>query len=115
MFLFMQLIKDFYNVTYTNRTGEIDDYMLTFLWSLTTAIYLPGGMIGAFSAGYLADRIGRCVSQGPIQNLDLRGGAIMEAPKPPYGGAVAGAISPKFWAVGKFFGTVFVQKLIICR
>jgi len=59
----MQLIKDFYNVTYTNRTGVIDDYTLTFLWSLTTAIYLPGGMIGAFSAGYLADRIGRCVTQ----------------------------------------------------
>jgi len=57
--LTVQLIKNFYNVTYTNRTGNIDDYMLTFLWSLTTAIYLPGGMIGAFSAGYLADRIGR--------------------------------------------------------
>jgi len=55
----LQLIKDFYNVTYTNRTGNMDDYMLTFLWSLTTAMYLPGGMIGAFSAGYLADRIGR--------------------------------------------------------
>ena len=57
--MLLQLIKDFYNVTYTNRTGNMDDYMLTFLWSLTTAMYLPGGMIGAFSAGYLADRIGR--------------------------------------------------------
>jgi len=55
----VQLIKSFYNSTYTRRAGHIDDYMLTFLWSLTTAIYLPGGMIGAFSAGYLADRIGR--------------------------------------------------------
>jgi len=55
----MQLIKNFYNMTYASRTGNIDDYMLTFLWSLTTAIYLPGGMIGAFSIGYLADRIGR--------------------------------------------------------
>jgi len=57
--IWLQLIKSFYNETYTHRWGNIDDYMLTFLWSLTTAIYLPGGMIGAFSAGYLADRIGR--------------------------------------------------------
>ena len=57
----MQLIKEFYNETYTARSGHIDDYMLTFLWSLTTAIALPGGMIGAFSAGYVADKLGRCV------------------------------------------------------
>ena len=100
-------------MTYTNRTGEIDDYMLTFLWSLTTAIYLPGGMIEAFSAGYLPDRIGMCVSQGPIQNLDLKGGAIMKAPKPPNGGVVAEATPRKFWAVRNFFAPVFVQKLII--
>lgn len=55
-----QLIRDFYNETYTDRYNEpINSYKLTFLWSLTTAFFLPGGMIGAFSAGFLADKVGR--------------------------------------------------------
>ena len=55
-----QLIKEFYNVTYTERTGSsISEGAIIFLWSLTTAMFLPGGMIGAFSAGFLADRLGR--------------------------------------------------------
>ncbi|ELT98295.1 hypothetical protein CAPTEDRAFT_170630, partial [Capitella teleta] len=57
-----QLIRDFYNRTYTERwemDEPIDDYTIMFLWSITTALFLPGGMIGAFSAGFLADRVGR--------------------------------------------------------
>ena len=63
--LFFQLIQEFYNVTYTNRNdGEpVSDYTITFLWSLTNALYLPGGMIGAYAAGFLADKVGRLVIQ----------------------------------------------------
>ncbi|CAD5118890.1 DgyrCDS7564 [Dimorphilus gyrociliatus] len=54
------LIKSFYNETYVERNNQpISDASLTFLWSLTTALFLPGGMIGAFSAGFIADKIGR--------------------------------------------------------
>jgi SP family facilitated glucose transporter-like MFS transporter 1 len=56
----VDLIRTFYNQTYSKRFGEpVSEHMLTFLWSLTTTIFIPGGMIGAFSAGFLADRIGR--------------------------------------------------------
>ena len=34
---------------------------LTFLWSLTTAIFIPGGMLGSFLGGWLADKLGRLV------------------------------------------------------
>lgn len=56
---FLQLILQFYNETYTERLGSFDDYTLMFLWSLTTALALPGGMIGAYVAGYIADSVGR--------------------------------------------------------
>ncbi len=78
-----QLIKEFYKEVYHGRyggdvsgrllnstyhgndtnagqlDGGISEGMLTFLWSLTTTMFLPGGMIGAFSAGFLADKLGR--------------------------------------------------------
>lgn len=53
------LIKSFYNETYTNRYGEVSAPIITLLWSFTTAIFFPGGMIGAFSSGYLTRKIGR--------------------------------------------------------
>lgn len=34
---------------------------MTLTWSLTTALFIPGGMIGAFLGGWLADKIGRFV------------------------------------------------------
>ena len=55
----LQLIKSFYNETYTERLGQIETSVVTLLWSLTTALYFPGGMIGAFAAGFLADKVGR--------------------------------------------------------
>lgn len=74
----LQHIKNFYNVTYSARRanqsqvstdnstvtvhgGGVDDFTLTFLWSLTTTLYVIGGMFGAYFAGFLADRVGRQV------------------------------------------------------
>jgi len=53
------LIKDFQNVTYDERYGNITEATLTLTWSLTTALFIPGGMIGAFLGGWLADSFGR--------------------------------------------------------
>jgi SP family facilitated glucose transporter-like MFS transporter 1 len=56
----VELIQDFYNETYIQRKGEVpSESWIIFLWSLTTTLYLPGGMIGAFAAGFVADKIGR--------------------------------------------------------
>jgi len=37
----------------------VSDASLTMLWSLTTALFIPGGMIGSLLGGWLADVIGR--------------------------------------------------------
>jgi len=56
----VQLIVDFYNETYRQRYGsDVSDGTLTMLWSLTTALFIPGGMIGSLLGGWLADAIGR--------------------------------------------------------
>lgn len=70
MFSLLQLILSFYNETYTQRGNPLDPTSMTFIWSLTTALFLPGGMIGAFSAGYLADKFGRYTEYYLL--LDLR-------------------------------------------
>jgi len=57
----LQLIKDFYNTTYGRRYGNFSASSMTLTWSLTTALFIPGGMIGAFLGGWLADKIGRFV------------------------------------------------------
>ena len=54
-----QLIKDFYRTTYTERYGSVSEGTITVLWSLTNAIFIPGGMAGAFLGGFIADRLGR--------------------------------------------------------
>jgi len=55
-----QLIIDFYNETYGERYDEhLSEDTLMNLWSLTTALFLPGGMIGSLLGGWLADAIGR--------------------------------------------------------
>ena len=74
----LQHIKNFYKQTYSARRADpsqlsadnstptvqgsgLDDFTLTFLWSLTTTLYVIGGMFGAYFAGFLADRVGRQV------------------------------------------------------
>lgn len=54
-----KLIKEFYNETYVDRFGDVSDQYVTFTISLTTALFIPGGMIGAFLGGLLADKFGR--------------------------------------------------------
>jgi len=76
---FLQHIQNFYNRTFgarlagslgasLNSSGNgtavapgLDDFTLTFLWSLTTTLYVIGGMFGAYFAGFIADRVGRQV------------------------------------------------------
>ncbi|XP_046863615.1 solute carrier family 2, facilitated glucose transporter member 1-like [Xenia sp. Carnegie-2017] len=60
-----EIFRSFYNETYTERFNKkMSDSLLNFLWAFTVSIYLAGGMIGIFSAGYLANRFGR---RGAIQ------------------------------------------------
>lgn len=55
-----QLIVDFFNETYRQRYGgDVSQGSLTMLWSLTTALFIPGGIIGSLLGGWLADAIGR--------------------------------------------------------
>jgi SP family facilitated glucose transporter-like MFS transporter 1 len=55
-----KFIIDFYNETFRNRyDSEVSEGTLTVAWSLTTALFIPGGMIGSFLGGWMADRIGR--------------------------------------------------------
>ena len=81
----MQLIKDFYYSMYvdsasqssTSCTGSLDPDNSTstiadckeaavnkieLLWSLTNALFIPGGMFGSFLGGWMADKFGRSVN-----------------------------------------------------
>ncbi|KAM5248729.1 solute carrier family 2, facilitated glucose transporter member 5-like [Ctenodactylus gundi] len=55
-----ELMKQFYNDTYANRTGEsIEPFHLTLLWSLTVSMYPFGGFIGSLLVGPLVNKLGR--------------------------------------------------------
>lgn len=52
-------IKAFINQSYSSPDSSISDRSLTLLWSFTTTLWVIGGMGGAFSIGFLADKVGR--------------------------------------------------------
>ena len=54
-----QLIKSFYNETYVERYGSVSESTVKLTWALTASLLIPGGMIGSFLGGWLADVIGR--------------------------------------------------------
>lgn len=41
--------------------GGVSPQELTVLWSLTTALMIPGGLVGSLLGGWMADRFGRSV------------------------------------------------------
>jgi MFS transporter, SP family, solute carrier family 2 (facilitated glucose transporter), member 9 len=53
-------IKAWIVESYTHRTGQaLSQYLLTFIWSTTVAIFAIGGAIGAFAANIISRRYGR--------------------------------------------------------
>uniref|UniRef100_A0A8D2CMC3 Solute carrier family 2, facilitated glucose transporter member 5 n=1 Tax=Sciurus vulgaris TaxID=55149 RepID=A0A8D2CMC3_SCIVU len=55
-----ELMKQFYNDTYGDRTGElIGTFPLTLLWSLTVSMFPFGGFIGSLLVGPLVNNFGR--------------------------------------------------------
>ncbi|XP_036855463.2 solute carrier family 2, facilitated glucose transporter member 5 [Manis javanica] len=55
-----ELMKDFYNETYSSRTHEyLSEFSLTWLWSLSVSMFPFGGFLGSLMVGPLVNRLGR--------------------------------------------------------
>ncbi|XP_062049068.1 solute carrier family 2, facilitated glucose transporter member 5 [Lepus europaeus] len=55
-----ELMRQFYNDTYYDRTGElIDEFPLTLLWSVTVSMFPFGGFVGSLLVGPLVNKFGR--------------------------------------------------------
>nr|P46408.1 RecName: Full=Solute carrier family 2, facilitated glucose transporter member 5; AltName: Full=Fructose transporter; AltName: Full=Glucose transporter type 5, small intestine; Short=GLUT-5 [Oryctolagus cuniculus]BAA05492.1 fructose transporter [Oryctolagus cuniculus] len=55
-----ELMTEFYNDTYYDRTGElIDEFPLTLLWSVTVSMFPSGGFAGSLLVGPLVNKFGR--------------------------------------------------------
>ncbi|KAM6174146.1 solute carrier family 2, facilitated glucose transporter member 5 [Erethizon dorsatum] len=55
-----EFMKQFYNETHYNRTGElIEPFVLTLLWSLTVSMFPFGGFLGSLLVGPLVNKLGR--------------------------------------------------------
>ena len=55
----LQAALDFYNETYRARLGDVTSTTLEFLWTMTSVMFIVGGVIGAFLAGCMSDALGR--------------------------------------------------------
>ncbi|KAM4873365.1 solute carrier family 2, facilitated glucose transporter member 5-like isoform 3-T3 [Thomomys bottae] len=55
-----EIMKQFYNNTFNERTGEfMDEYSLTLLWSVTVSMFPFGGFVGSLLVGPLVNKFGR--------------------------------------------------------
>ncbi|XP_061245179.1 solute carrier family 2, facilitated glucose transporter member 3-like [Bos javanicus] len=73
-----EIIKDFLNYALEKWSGTPPSSMLlTFLWSLSVAIFSVGGMIGSFSIGLFVNRFGRRNSMFIVNLLAIAGGCLM--------------------------------------
>ncbi|XP_059111406.1 solute carrier family 2, facilitated glucose transporter member 5 [Peromyscus eremicus] len=55
-----ELMQQFYNNTYQERTQEtLDSFSLTLLWSVTVSMFPFGGFIGSLMVGPLVNKLGR--------------------------------------------------------
>ncbi|XP_060633977.2 solute carrier family 2, facilitated glucose transporter member 3-like [Anolis sagrei] len=73
-----EIIKNFFNETWTYRTGKpISENLKTSLWSLCVAIFPIGGMAGSFSVGLFVNRFGRRNSMLMVNILAIIGGVLM--------------------------------------
>merc|ERR550532_2627661 len=52
------VIRDFYNQSHYERTGDVLGNNLPLLWSFTVAVFAVGGMIGGLSGGAFMDKVG---------------------------------------------------------
>ncbi|XDA83838.1 hypothetical protein R6Z07F_013705 [Ovis aries] len=72
------IIKDFLNYALEEWSETPPSSMLlTFLWSLSVAIFSVGGMIGSFSIGLFVNRFGRRNSMLIVNLLAIAGGCLM--------------------------------------
>lgn len=56
----LQLMREFYNETYYDRTADyLSDFSLTLLWSVSVSMFPFGGLIGSLMVGILVNKLGR--------------------------------------------------------
>ena len=85
----------FYNETYLARYGEVPNAnLIELLWSVTVAVFVLGGAVGAFASGKVGDYLGR--KRGLIVNHFIMFlGAILE-------GLPQAAGTPELLMAGRF-------------
>lgn len=72
------LMQDFYKESNIERRGKpLSETAVLWLWSTTVSIYCIGGAAGAFSAGYLADVLGRKGAIILVNIFSIMGGLLM--------------------------------------
>ncbi|PIK61038.1 putative solute carrier family 2, facilitated glucose transporter member 1 [Apostichopus japonicus] len=71
-------MRDFYNQSQTERRGApLSDTAELWLWSTTISIFCIGGAMGALSAGYLSDVLGRKGAMLLTNVFSILGGLLM--------------------------------------